>query len=252
MDPAAAIRLARHLVAVHGLDGWQVGLDRAKSRAGCCHFASKLITFSLPLTRLHTEEEVRETILHEIAHALVGPEHGHDEVWRRRAVAIGSTGARCVPDAAPRLDGHVVGTCPAGHTVTRHRRPSRAASCPHCSTGFDPRFLFTWTWHGASVRMLPSYVADLVRVAGTTDATPVSEQLELDTVLGGGPGQPAVRALLAEPFRVGSRVTLSTEAGRYAGLRGVVVARGRTRYKVRCSGLQLQVPAALLRADEED
>jgi SWI/SNF-related matrix-associated actin-dependent regulator 1 of chromatin subfamily A len=38
------------------------------------------------------EQQFKDTILHEIAHAIVGPHHGHDEVWRGKAVEIGCTG----------------------------------------------------------------------------------------------------------------------------------------------------------------
>ena len=41
------------------------------------------------------EADVRDTILHEIAHALAGPKHNHDKVWREKARAIGCTAERC-------------------------------------------------------------------------------------------------------------------------------------------------------------
>lgn len=33
-----------------------------------------------------------DTVAHEVAHALVGPAHGHDAVWRRKAVELGGSG----------------------------------------------------------------------------------------------------------------------------------------------------------------
>lgn len=113
-----ALAMARRLMADHELHGWTVVADRAKTRAGVCRFGKRQIGLSRPLTELHSEEEVRDTILHEIAHALVGPEHGHDRVWRAKARAIGSSGERCVSLDAPRVVGDWVGTCPAGHTST--------------------------------------------------------------------------------------------------------------------------------------
>ena len=56
----------------------RVAYDSAKRRAGVCRFATQTLGLSAPLTTLHSEVEVRDTILHEIAHALVGPRHGHD------------------------------------------------------------------------------------------------------------------------------------------------------------------------------
>ena len=40
------------------------------------------------------EATIRDTILHEIAHALTPGQH-HNDVWRRKATAIGCTGQRC-------------------------------------------------------------------------------------------------------------------------------------------------------------
>jgi hypothetical protein len=35
------------------------------------------------------------TILHEIAHALVGPKHGHDKFWKLKARELGCSAKRC-------------------------------------------------------------------------------------------------------------------------------------------------------------
>ena len=67
---------------------------------------------------LHSDDEVLDTILHEIAHALVGPQHGHDAVWRAKAREIGCTGERCVSSDSPRVPGDWVGRCSAGHEKT--------------------------------------------------------------------------------------------------------------------------------------
>ena len=145
-----------------------------------CRFGKRQIGLSRPLTELHSEEEVRDTILHEIAHALVGPEHGHDRVWRAKARAIGSSGERCVSLDAPRVVGDWVGTCPAGHTSTRHRAPQRVATCSRCSRRFDLRNLIRWRYQGASVPMPERYAAELRRLLGTSG----------DRVVAGAPERP--------------------------------------------------------------
>lgn len=142
----------------HGLTDWRLTFDRAKTRAGQCRFDRREISLSSPLMRLQDEKEVRETILHEIAHALVGPEHGHDALWRQTARSIGSTGqTRLRTDSLPKADW--VGTCPNGHTVSRHRRPSRPLSCGACSARFSPEAILTWTYRGRPVPMTPAYRA---------------------------------------------------------------------------------------------
>lgn len=40
---------------------------------------------------IHSDEEyIKDTILHEIAHALVGTHNGHNEVWKEMAVKVGA------------------------------------------------------------------------------------------------------------------------------------------------------------------
>ena len=52
------------------------------------------ITLSKPLCLLNDETQVRDTILHEIAHALTLG-HGHDNTWKRKCVEIGAKPIRC-------------------------------------------------------------------------------------------------------------------------------------------------------------
>jgi len=72
----AARILAVTLMQQHGLVGWTFKFDHARRRFGCCNFTRRTISLSRPLTFLNDDAEVRDTILHEIAHALAGlPEH---------------------------------------------------------------------------------------------------------------------------------------------------------------------------------
>lgn len=164
MNVGEAVSMARRLVREHGLEGWVVKLDRAKTRAGVTKFATRTIGLSKPLTMLHDEAAVRDTILHEIAHALVGPRHGHDAVWRETAQRIGCSGERCVGPDQPRVEGEWVGVCSAGHRVTRHRRPLRVASCSRCARGFSIQHVFTWTKQGRAAPMHPRYLAEIERL----------------------------------------------------------------------------------------
>jgi hypothetical protein len=79
--------LAQQLMSEHGLSHWHFEFDRAVRRFGFCMYGIRTITLSRKFTLLNSEPEVRNTILHEIAHALVGPNHGHDKVWRTNAKA---------------------------------------------------------------------------------------------------------------------------------------------------------------------
>jgi len=174
MDVSRALTVGRRLLREHGLDDWTIVADRAKTRAGVCRFAKRQIGLSAPITLLHDEPEVLDTILHEIAHALVGPQHGHDAVWRAKALAIGCSGDRCVSADAPRVPGDWVGRCSAGHEKSRHRAPTRLMSCGQCSRRFDARHLFTWTYRGRPASLPASYSAQLAALM-LTQRVPASE-----------------------------------------------------------------------------
>lgn len=216
VEPDAVRALARSLLDEHGLTDWRVELDRAKARAGVCRYAERTIGISAPLARLHPEAEVRDTVLHEVAHALAGPEAGHGPRWRAVARRIGCSARRCVAPDVPRVVGAWVGTCPAGHRTERHRRPERLASCARCSPRFSAEHLYTWTHHGRPAPMHPNYVAELEALRS---------------------GRPRVLLAPGSPVRV-------TAPGPYAGRHGVVVKRGRTRYHVQVAGGVLAVPFA--------
>jgi predicted SprT family Zn-dependent metalloprotease len=205
VDLTEARALATGLMSQHGLAGWELVFDDAKTRAGVCRHDRRQIGLSRPLTALHGADQVTDTVLHEIAHALAGPKHGHDQAWRRIAVRIGCSGMRCVPREAPQVDGSWVGICPAGHRTSVHRRPVRVRSCSDCSPRFDVAAVYDWTYLGEVAPMHPGYVAELARLRG-------------------GEAAPAL-------LPVGAKVRL-TGGGRYGGLTGTIVKRGRTRYHV--------------------
>jgi hypothetical protein len=164
MDPATALTLGQQLLCEHGLEEWTVALDHARARFGVCRPDRRQIGLSRRLTEVSSEAEVRNTLLHEIAHALVGAEHGHDAVWRAQAIAIGCDGRRTdhIPESA---QGPWLGQCPAGHTVRRHRRPRRVSACRLCSSGsFDPAAIYTWTFRGTPAPMLACYTAELASI----------------------------------------------------------------------------------------
>ena len=208
--------MAEGLLVEHGLTRWRVELDSAKRRAGVCRFDDRVIGLSGPLTALHSEAEVRDTVLHEIAHALVGPTHGHDRVWRATAQRIGCSGSRCVDAESARIAGAWVGVCPSGHVKDRHRRPERVMSCGVCSRTFSIDHVYEWSYRGRPAVMHPNYLAELA-------ALHEGRRLHI--------------------LPIGSRVRI-TLPGEYLGTVGRVVKRGRTSYHVRVQGGLLRVAFA--------
>lgn len=239
VDLDAAATLALRLMGEHGLGGWTFAFDNAKTRAGVCRPERRRIGLSGPLTRLHTEAEVRDTILHEIAHALVGAEHRHDEVWVRKAREIGCSAQRCVSSVAGRLEGDWVGTCSAGHTVTRHRRPERVLSCQRCSPRFSVAAVFDWTYRGHQAPMHPAYLVELAQLRALLSG--VAEPSARSGAPSASPPRSA-RAVLP----IGTSVVVD-DAGPFSGRTGRVSKRGRTRYEILTAQGVISVPAISVR-----
>lgn len=103
--------LARAMMNVNGLSQWRFEFDRSTKRFGVCKYASRTIGLSEKLTRANDIERCKETILHEIAHALAGSQAGHGPVWVRQARALGIKGERCFTGEDTTLVGHYFGYC---------------------------------------------------------------------------------------------------------------------------------------------
>lgn len=88
-------QMAISLLAEHGLADWCFDFDHATRRAGCCDYRRKRISLAQQFARQASEAEIADTLLHEIAHALVGKKHNHDAVWRAKALELGCSGERC-------------------------------------------------------------------------------------------------------------------------------------------------------------
>jgi predicted SprT family Zn-dependent metalloprotease len=140
MNRREILTMATDLMTQHGLieEGWRPAIDSAKRRAGVCKYATRTLSFSLPIALLNTEVETRDTILHEIAHALVGHSHGHDAVWRAKAREIGCNGQRTTKAQAPEAPWTGVHSG-CDQKFPRHRRPSGNRYCPKCYTRPAPR-----------------------------------------------------------------------------------------------------------------
>ncbi|MEX1015899.1 MAG: SprT-like domain-containing protein [Phycisphaeraceae bacterium] len=152
MNLHEAERLALALMHQHDLpaQGWRFRWSAGKRQLGVAQIRHrrdrytgkstpiKTIRLSRHLVQLNSDAEVRDTILHEIAHALAGLEHGHDAHWQAVCRRIGAT--------PQRLAGEAVVTPPARYQVVcgdcrqvlvhRHRRVDRRwlkrAYCRFC------------------------------------------------------------------------------------------------------------------------
>ncbi len=126
----AIAQLARHLFVQHQLQHWSFQFDDGRKRAGCCRYDTRVISISYEFAKHAPDEEIRDTLLHEIAHALVGKAHNHDDVWRTQATAIGCSGQRChdIQFTTPRY----IVKCERDCWVTTAERRRRGVICKHC------------------------------------------------------------------------------------------------------------------------
>ena len=122
----------------HGLleAGWTFAFDHARRRFGCCNLTRRRITLSRPLTFLNTEAQVRDTILHEIAHALT-PGDNHGPRWRAMCIKLGANPVRCYREheviSPPRPPArYKLGCAACGWWVDRRCRPRQKLLCAKC------------------------------------------------------------------------------------------------------------------------
>jgi len=155
MELHRAKELALELMNLHGLlDGkspWAFKWRKSRNAAGTCRFRTKEIMLSLYLTPFCDDADVKDTILHEIAHALT-PGDGHGYAWQRKAREIGSIGMRFYGmDGkkqslvnANKLVSKFKAVCKNGHESYSNRLSKKRKSCGLCSNKFNPNELLVF------------------------------------------------------------------------------------------------------------
>lgn len=142
-----------HTMSINNI-GYSFKFDHAKRRFGCCNYRKQQITLSKHLCEVNPHQlnlKIKDTILHEMAHAFSfniygSAGRGHGRKWQSIAKQIGSDGKRCYSDAdfggIEMPESKYTLTCnTCGNTRNMHRRPKRRYSCGQCSDKFDPEYL---------------------------------------------------------------------------------------------------------------
>lgn len=147
MNIQEANTLACELLEEHGLidKEWYFEFDNAKRRFGACKHREKAITLSKHLVELNDVVKVKDVILHEIAHALVGIGHGHDAVWKAKAIEIGCDGKRCYGDETIKPKGDYSATCiNCGNTYTKYKKPRVNYWCKCDKKKYNTKSILVW------------------------------------------------------------------------------------------------------------
>lgn len=150
MTVRESVKLTREILDKYGLQNWRVHLDNAKTRMGYCSYHHKLISLSQFLIPFTKDEEIIDTITHEIAHALC-PGQNHNWKWRQKHIEMGGSGRRNynenkvfnVPLSEVKKKSPWIATCAKGHVHYKERKPTRGRkySCSECCKGYyNPNF----------------------------------------------------------------------------------------------------------------
>ena len=123
--------LARNLMNEHGLEDWEFDWSNRVANFGDCSFHRRRIRLSRKMAAIRDIDATRNTILHEIAHALT-PGHKHDRVWKLKAIEVGAdprATSEMPPDAAQCLPWHYCLCLKSNGAIydLRFKRPARSA-----------------------------------------------------------------------------------------------------------------------------
>jgi predicted SprT family Zn-dependent metalloprotease len=147
MDLVEAEILAKRLISKY-VPEYSFKWNRAKGINGICHYRTKTIELSAPLSALRTREAVHITIMHEIAHALTPTDGGHGDLWKMQMMRFGLPTDRCSKDKVDRthLAKWKMVCISCKHDAYFMRKPKYARSCGKCNPGrFDRRYLMELT-----------------------------------------------------------------------------------------------------------
>jgi predicted SprT family Zn-dependent metalloprotease len=136
MQRAAAKQLAEDFIGQYpDLAGWTVRFNnRARRTLGLCIYSRKIIQLSCAFVELNAEAMVAETVRHEIAHARVGPGHGHGRVWKRMAILVGAQPIACARNTIlpPGRWTAACPTCERLFFMYLRPKPDHVRWCLHC------------------------------------------------------------------------------------------------------------------------
>lgn len=138
-------KLQKELFIKYNLNDWEFKFDNSKKRFGICSYRKKIISLSKELCVLNDKEIVTDTLLHEIAHAIVGHGNGHNKIWQRKAIEIGCNGQRCYDENVTMPKKKWKGICPGCNKIIYRYRKILTLACGRCcGKNWSIDYQFIW------------------------------------------------------------------------------------------------------------
>lgn len=128
-----------------GLSDWELVFSNQKRHLGYCRPRKKIISISKAFMQRNPFPIIKDTLLHEIAHALHFLDTGktnHSNGWKKFALKVGCEPKRCATGEGLNMpEGNYVGVCPVCSKATHfYRKVKRSYSCSHCTKSYDSRY----------------------------------------------------------------------------------------------------------------
>lgn len=156
MTREEATRMTKDLLNQVGLKDWHVRLNNNPDSyyLGLCSYKDKCIILNGHHIDLHgygDSAELYNTIRHEVAHAVVGSGHGHDEVWAAKARELGCDNT--LPCANVGLSPALIDAIRSGATIEvefdeqvirtpKYKVTRLQDKCPECGAVAKEKFSF--------------------------------------------------------------------------------------------------------------
>ena len=148
MDLNEAEQLAKDLIKQYNIP-YSFAWNNSRNYIGRCFYLKKVIELSKPYTELNDEKEIRDTILHEIAHALAPKGSGHGPKWKQLALSLGCKPHRCADGQSLIIPPYkYLGHCPNCKRIIKKNKRARIACGKCCSEfnngQFSEKFIIKW------------------------------------------------------------------------------------------------------------
>lgn len=140
--------IALKLMKSHNLNDWTFKWGDFVDTMAKCNYKYKYIILSRPMTKHESNfDRVKNTILHEIAHAIDYNERGiksnHDERWQEIAKSIGCNANKYGDPSGIDKEKFYkwIGTCPnCNKKYFFNIKPKTDRSCAKCDTKYNPDY----------------------------------------------------------------------------------------------------------------